>query len=49
MIRVVIGPGFPFPIEPPVRFDNRNNFRRRSGEETFVGDKNIMASDIGLQ
>ncbi len=32
-----------------VRFDHRDDFRRRAGEETFVGDKDIVPGDIGFR
>ena len=48
-MRAVIGPGFPLPIDAPVRLDHRDNLRRRAGEETFVRNKDIVARDIGFR
>ena len=33
---------------PAIYFDDRDNFGGRSGEETFIGDKYIVASNIGF-
>ena len=41
-------PRFAIPDETSVRFDDGDNLRCRSGEETFIRDENVVPGDVGL-